>query len=283
MGSRGLLCARRRNRKLNSRQSGARSADTMMEFQNVSRNDGTKVAVEEFTLNIPSGEVFALLGHNGAGKTTTIKILVGLLLPKSGQISIGGYDIATRTRDTTSLIGYIPDQSYLHEKLSGREFLTFVTEMYGMAPDHTAYEIVREIERFELHDFIDELTERYSLGMKQRTVFASALLHNPHVLVIDEPLVGLDPHSIRLVKYLLRHEATAGTCIFMSTHTLVVAEEISDRIGIMQHEKLVFDGTISQLRNQLHGEGQALEALYLSLVDKSTGLTSSTLHGLSQR
>jgi ABC-2 type transport system ATP-binding protein len=255
----------------------------MIEFQNASRNYGTKIAVEELTLNIPAGQVFALLGHNGAGKTTTIKMLVGLLLPNSGQINVSGHDIATRARDTAASIGYIPDQPYLYEKLSGREFLTFVAEMYGMDPDQTAQGIAREIERFELHEFIDELTERYSHGMKQRTVFASAMLHNPRVLVIDEPLVGLDPHSIRLVKDLLRSEATAGTCVFMSTHTLVVAEEIADRIGIMQRGKLVFDGTISELRNQLDGPGQSLEALYLSLVGDSTDLTSAALHRPSQR
>ena len=269
---------------MNSRTFGTRGGtDTMIEFQNVCRNYGTKVAVEELSLNVPAGEVFALLGHNGAGKTTTIKMLVGLLLPKSGQIHIGGHDTATRTRDTTSLIGYIPDQPYLYEKLSGREFLTFVAEMYGMNPDQTVQGISREIDRFELHDFIDELTERYSHGMKQRTVFASAMLHNPRILVIDEPLVGLDPHSIRLVKDLLRSEANAGTCIFMSTHTLDVAEEIADRIGIMQRGQLVFEGTVSQLRTQLHGEGQSLEALYLSLVDESTGLASSALRQSPKR
>ena len=166
------------------------------------------------------GELYSLLGHNGAGKTTAIKMLVGLIRPSRGTIQVGGYDLVTHTRDATALIGYVPDQPYLYDKLSGREILQFVARMYGMDGRQQDRAMQREIERFELAEFVDQLTETYSHGMKQRTVFASALLHMPRVLVVDEPMVGLDPHSIRLVKDLLQREVAAGMCVLMSTHTL---------------------------------------------------------------
>jgi ABC-2 type transport system ATP-binding protein len=154
----------------------------------------------------------------------------------------------------------------LYDKLSGREILQFVARMYGMDARQASSAIDREVARFELGEFIDELTETYSHGMKQRTVFASALLHGPRVLVVDEPLVGLDPHSIRLVKDLLQYEAARAMCVLMSTHTLTVAEEISHRVGIMSHGRLLFDGTVGQLRSRF-GERQSLEAMYLALTE----------------
>lgn len=246
----------------------------MLSFSEVSRSYGEKIAVQGFNLEVPSGELFALLGHNGAGKTTAIKMLVGLLRPGAGQVSVGGFDLIKETRQAASLIGYVPDQPYLYEKLSGREFLAFVAEMYGMEGDRLKAGIDREVQRFELAEFVDDLTESYSHGMKQRTVFAAAMLHHPRVLVVDEPLVGLDPHSIRLVKNLLREEVAAGTCVFMSTHMLSVAEEIADRIGVMRRGELLFQGTIEQLRQhqlQTRGGEQAssnsLEDLYLQMME----------------
>ena len=238
----------------------------MIEFRDVHRSYGTKVAVDGLDLNVAAGELFALLGHNGAGKTTTIKMLVGLLHPGQGEVWVGGHNLATHHREASTLIGYVPDQPYLYEKLTGREFLQFVADMHGLDPTRTADSLEREIARFELADFVNDLTESYSHGMKQRTVFASALLHSPSVLVVDEPLVGLDPHSIRLVKDLMRQEVSRGMSVFMSTHTLAVAEEIADRIGIMRVGRLQFEGTIDQLRSAQQAEGQTLEELYLSLV-----------------
>jgi ABC-2 type transport system ATP-binding protein len=238
----------------------------MIQFHDVRRTYGTKVAVDRLNLQIPAGELFALLGHNGAGKTTTIKMLVGLLRPSEGSVMVGGFDVVSHTRDAAALIGYVPDQPYLYEKLSGREFLTFVAEMYGLDVNRAASSLDREIARFELEDFVDDLTESYSHGMKQRTVFAAALLHQPRVLIVDEPLVGLDPHSIRLVKNLLRQEVAAGMCVFMSTHTLNVAEEIATRIGVMSGGKFVFDGSLEELRERQQAADQSLEELYLSLV-----------------
>ncbi len=239
----------------------------MIEFQQVCRSYGDKVAVENLNLRVGGGELYALLGHNGAGKTTAIKMLVGLIRPGSGTVSVGGYDLVSQTREATALIGYVPDQPFLYDKLSGREILQFVGRMYGMDSGQVGRAIDREIQRFELADFVDELTETYSHGMKQRMVFASALLHAPRVLVVDEPMLGLDPHSIRLVKDLLKSEVAGGLCVLMSTHTLNAAEEIANRVGIMGHGRLLFDGSIDALREQFPIEKQSLEAMYLALTE----------------
>jgi ABC-2 type transport system ATP-binding protein len=239
----------------------------MIEFEQVRRSYGDRVAVDGLNLRIAAGELYSLLGHNGAGKTTTIKMLVGLLRPESGAIRVGGYDVVKETRLAASLTGYVPDQPFLYDKLTGREFLQFVAQMHGLDATHAARAIDREIERFELTEFADELTERYSHGMKQRTVFASAMLNSPRALVLDEPLVGLDPHSIRLVKDLLCAEGHTGMCVLMSTHTLAAAEEISHRVGIMTHGKLIFDGTIGELRERFPARHQSLETMYLAMTE----------------
>jgi ABC-2 type transport system ATP-binding protein len=247
----------------------------MIEFKQVCRGYGDKVAVDQLNLRVAPGELYSLLGHNGAGKTTAIKMLVGLIRPGSGTVRVGGFDVVTHTREAVALVGYVPDEPFLYEKLSGREILQFVARMYGLDAEHTTRAIEREIERFELGEFIDGLTETYSHGMKQRTVFASALLHEPRVLVVDEPMVGLDPHSIRLVKDLLQREVAAGMCVLMSTHTLAAAEEISHRVGIMQSGRLVFDGTVNELREQFGGENQSLEAMYLAITAQGAGAMAS--------
>ncbi len=244
----------------------------MIEFDQVSRSYGDKIAVDNLNLRVAAGELYALLGHNGAGKTTAIRLLVGLLRPECGTVRVGGFDVVTQTREAAALVGYVPDLPFLYDKLSGREILQFVARMYGMDARQMNRAIDREIERFELAEFIDGLTESYSHGMKQRTVFASALLHSPKVLVVDEPMVGLDPHSIRLVKDLLRREVDAGMCVLMSTHTLTAAEEISDRVGIMSHSHLLFDGTIGELRQRFPAANLTLETMYLALTEQDTQL-----------
>jgi ABC-2 type transport system ATP-binding protein len=250
----------------------------MIEFQQVYRSYGDKVAVENLNLRVGGGELYALLGQNGAGKTTAIKMLVGLIRPGSGHVRVGGYDLVSQTRDATSLIGYVPDQPFLYDKLSGREMLQFIGRMYGMDASQVNRAIDREVRRFELKEFIDSLTETYSHGMKQRTVFASALLHSPRVLVVDEPMLGLDPHSIRLVKDLLKHEVLGGLCVLMSTHTLTAAEEIAHRVGIMKHGQLLFDGTIAELRERFPTEKQSLEAMYLALTEKNGDASRHIAH-----
>jgi len=236
----------------------------MIEFDHVTRTYGPKPAVTDLSLAIPRGELFALLGPNGAGKTTTIKMLVGLLRPSRGVVRICGHDLVKEARSAHLHTGYVPDEPTLYDKLTGREFLWFIADMFGM-PRHLAEQkIDREIDHFELAEFADDLSESYSLGMKQRLVFAAALLHDPDVLVLDEPMVGLDPRSVRIVKDLLKSLTQLGMTVFMSTHTLAMAEEMADRVGIMVRGQLRFLGTIAELRAQVAME-TSLENLYLEL------------------
>jgi ABC-2 type transport system ATP-binding protein len=227
---------------------------------------GRKVAVDRLDLHIPQGELFAFLGPNGAGKTTTIKMMVGLLQPTEGEVHICGFNLANHIREANMRTGYVPDEPYLYDKLTGREFLQFVADLYGLTADQSAEAIAEQIELFALDEFVDLLTENYSHGMKQRLVFAAALVHNPSVLIVDEPMVGLDPRSMRLVKDLLRDKARAGTTVFMSTHTLAIAEEIADRIGVIMNGRLRFLGTVDELRHQLASDA-SLEKLFLTLTE----------------
>lgn len=240
----------------------------MIELRNVTKQYGSKTAVRDLNLNIAAGELFAFLGPNGAGKTTTIKMMCGLLFPTSGEVRVGGFDVVTEGDKARELLSYVPDQPYLYEKLTGREFLQFVAELYGLPADVTAQRIDQMIELFSLHDFVDDLTERYSHGMRQRTVFASALVHQPKVLIVDEPTVGLDPRSIRLLKDLLRTEAANGTTVFLSTHSLDIAQELADRIGIVDHGRLITCGTLETLRKQAAMDG-SLEDVFLKLTEET--------------
>ena len=243
----------------------------MIEFAHVTRTYGPKTAVSDLTLAIPRGELFALLGPNWAGKTTSIKMLVGLLHPSRGTIRICGHDVVTDPRAAHLHVGYVPDEPNLYNKLTGREFLWFIADMFGM-PRHLAGDrIDREIACFELAEFADDLAESYSLGMKQRLVFAASLLHNPDVLVLDEPMVGLDPRSVRIVKDLLAARTQEGMTVFMSTHTLAMAEEMADRVGIMVRGQLRFLGTVMELREQVALEATSLEQLYLELTGSGGG------------
>jgi len=237
----------------------------MIEFDHVTRTYGPKTAVADLSLAIPRGELFALLGPNGAGKTTSIKMLVGLLHPSQGAIRICGHDVVLDARSAHLHVGYVPDEPCLYDKLTGREFLWFIADMFGM-PRHLASDrIDREVECFELTEFLDDLAESFSLGMKQRLVFAASLLHDPDVLVLDEPMVGLDPRSVRIVKDLLAARTAEGMTVFMSTHTLAMAEEMADRVGIMVRGQLRFLGTVMELREQVALEATSLEQLYLEL------------------
>lgn len=243
---------------------------SMILFENVTRTFGNRTAVEKLNLSVGKGKLVALLGHNGAGKTTSIKMLVGLLQPTSGQVKVGPYVVSENMREASRLVGYVPDQPFLYEKLSAREFLEFVAELYGLTATEARSAVHREVERFQLGSFVDRLTESYSHGMRQRTVFAAALIHQPQVLVVDEPMVGLDPQCIRLVKDFLRAYADSGKTVLMSTHTLGIAEEIADRVAVMNASKLVFEGTVAQLRETVPGEFGTLESLYLTLTQDTT-------------
>ena len=254
----------------------------MIEFENVTRTYGRKVAVAGLSLVVPAGQVFAFLGPNGAGKTTAIKMLVGLLRPSSGHVRLGGYDLSTDARRACGLLGYVPDVPFLYDKLTGREFLHFIAGMHGLDERAAVERVHREMAHFELDEFIDELAETYSHGMKQRLVFAAAMLHDPAVLVIDEPLVRLDPRSARLVKNLLREKANRGAAILMSTHLLDVAEEIADRIGIIDRGKLLCAGTLEELRQSLSQRHSSLEQLFLE-VTAASGESAAPAEALEHR
>jgi len=242
----------------------------MIDLNSVTRTYGKKVAVDGLTLHVPSGELFAFLGPNGAGKTTSIKMMVGLLQPTQGHLEICGFDVVRNSREANLRTGYVPDEPYLYDKLTGREFLQFMAEIYGMEAADSATQIDAQIRQFGLEEFVDQMAESYSHGMKQRLVFASALLHRPAALIVDEPMVGLDPRSMRLVKDILREETRQGTTVFMSTHTLAVAEEIADRIGVITNGQLLFLGTVADLRAKLSSD-ESLEQLFLTLTEEEVG------------
>ncbi len=241
----------------------------MIDIAAASKLYGPKVAVEGLTLTVPAGELFAFLGPNGAGKTTTIKMLCGLLFPTAGTVKVGGFDLRTHGDDARKLISYVPDQPFLYDKLTGREFLTFTCELYGMPPERIGPKIAEVIDLFHLEEFADDLTERYSHGMRQRTVFAAALAHEPKLLIADEPTVGLDPKSIRELKVLLRKLAAGGMTIFLSTHTLDIAQELADRIGIIDRGRLMACGTMTELRSQAASDGN-LEDLFMKITEEAT-------------
>jgi ABC-2 type transport system ATP-binding protein len=242
----------------------------MIELDNITKRYGDKVAVRDLSLRVPVGELFACLGPNGAGKTTTIKMLCGLLVPTRGTVRVGGHDLQAEGDQARRLISYVPDQPFLYDKLTGREFLQFTADLYGMEPERGRRRIDDVIELFHLDDFVDDLTERYSHGMRQRTVFAAALLHEPKLLIADEPTVGLDPKSIRELKTLLRKLADNGTTVFLSTHTLDIAQELADRIGIIHRGELIGCGTLGELRTNAMHDG-SLEDVFLKITEAPNG------------
>jgi len=239
----------------------------MIEINHVTKEYGVKLAVEDLDLHVPRGELFAFLGPNGAGKTTTIKLMCGLLFPTRGTIRIGGFDLTKDGEKARQLISYVPDQPFLYEKLTGREILQFVADMYRMDPARAKPRMQEMIDLFSLNAFVDDLTERYSHGMRQRTVFAAALLHEPELLIVDEPTVGLDPRSIRLLKDILRKEAEKGTTVFLSTHSLDVAQELAHRIGVIARGQMIGCGTLETLRTQASMDG-SLEEVFLKLTEE---------------
>lgn len=237
-----------------------------IEISNLTKLYGGTVAVKDLTINVKAGELYAFLGPNGAGKTTAIKVVVGLLHPTRGSVRVGGFDLEHDGIAARKILSYVPDQPFLYEKLSGREFLVFVGRMYGMDADTTRRKIDQLSERFGTRSYLDDLSESYSHGMRQRVVLSAAILHDPRVLVVDEPMVGLDPRSTRLVKEVLRECVDKGTSVLMSTHTLSVAEEVADKIGIIHKGALVAEGTVDELHALGHTSGK-LENVFLALTE----------------
>jgi ABC-2 type transport system ATP-binding protein len=248
----------------------------MIELDGVTKAFGSRRAVDRLDLHVRAGELFAFLGPNGAGKTTTIKMVCGLLRPTSGIVKVGGHPAGSR--EARQLLAYVPDQPYLYEKLTGREFLRFVVDMYGLEPKRATRRIDELIETFEMGDYVDELCEGYSHGMKQRVVFASALVHDPKVLIVDEPLVGLDPRSARIVKDLFVAQARAGVAVLMSTHLLAIAEELADTIGIIDKGRMLIQGTLGEVRERAQVEGP-LESLFLKLTGGDRPIVGAFTNG----
>jgi ABC-2 type transport system ATP-binding protein len=241
----------------------------VIEVRGLRKSYGTVEAVAGVDLEVHAGEVFAFLGPNGAGKTTTIKMLCGLLFPTTGVIRIAGFDLEHQGEEARQRISYVPDTPFLYEKLTGREVLRFIAGMYHMPASQAAQRIDAMIELFSLESFVDDLTQNYSHGMRQRTVFAAALLHEPMVLIVDEPTVGLDPRSIRLLKDVLRNETKRGATVFLSTHSLDIAQELSDRIGVISQGKLIGCGTLDELRLGAELNG-TLEEVFLKMTEEET-------------
>ena len=239
--------------------------DGAIELRSVVKRYGAKVAVRSLTLSVPFGELFAFIGPNGAGKTTTIKLIAGLLVADEGEVVVCGRHMGADGELAKRQIAYVPDQPFLYDKLTGREFLYFAAEMYGVPRPLRDERLADLARRFEMDPFLDQLTESYSHGMKQKVVLAAALLHEPRVLVIDEPMVGLDPRTVRQVKDLFVEHTRRGAAVFLSTHTLEMAEAMADRIGIINHGELIAVGTLEQLRGGASRE--SLEGIFLQLTD----------------
>lgn len=237
----------------------------MLRLINLTKKFGSFTAVDNINLEINEGDFFGFLGQNGAGKTTTIKMITGLYAPTKGRILINGTDILKYPVTAKKIIGYIPDQPFLYEKLTGREFLFFSGGLYSIDKKTLTQKINETIKLLEIGEWVDKRTEEYSQGMKQRITIASSLLHNPKLLVVDEPMVGLDPQSALVVKNVLRELANKGVAIFMSTHSLNVAEEICTRIGIIKDGRMIFEDKKEVIETIKGSDHQNLESLFLHL------------------
>lgn len=239
----------------------------MIQLENITKKYANFVAVDGLNLSVDKGEVFGFIGPNGAGKTTTMKMLGGVLEPTSGTVTIAGVNMQEQPEVAKRKIGFIPDRPYLYEKLTGMEFLKFTADLYGVGQNGFHNKAAKYLEMFSLADWSEELIESYSHGMKQRLIMAAALLHDPEVIIVDEPMVGLDPAAIIMVKGLFKQLAQKGVAIFMSTHTLKVAEDTCDRIGIINKGKLIASGTTSDLQREANVSSADLEQVFLSLTN----------------
>ena len=241
----------------------------MIRINGLSKAYDGKPAVHNLELDIPAGELFGFLGPNGAGKTTTLKMAAGLLRPDSGQVLIDGTDIQKQPELAKQIIGFIPDTPYLYEKLTGYEFLQFIGMLYNVAQSELKTRIAEYQEIFGYDDWINDRIETYSHGMRQKIVFTAAFIHNPKILLVDEPMVGLDPGSIRTVKQLLQEKCRAGMTVFMSTHTLEIAQEICQRVGIINRGEIVSIGAFEELQQQADSGG-TLEDVFMTVIAEDT-------------
>jgi len=239
----------------------------MIQLKGITKKYGAFQAVDNLNLTVARGEIFGFLGPNGAGKTTTIKMIAGILEPSTGTITIGGIDILKQPEAAKRKIGFIPDRPYLYEKLTGMEFLKFTADLYGVPHEIYRENARKNLAMFSLADWSDELIESYSHGMKQRLIMSAALLHEPEIIIVDEPMVGLDPAAIIMVKKLFQNLARNGVSVFMSTHTLAVAEDVCDRVGIIHRGRLIACGTTADLRREANVTDTDLEKIFLNLTN----------------
>lgn len=237
----------------------------MIVFEKITKKFGTQEAVKNLDITIKKGELFGFIGPNGAGKTTTIKMLVGLINPTSGRIKVGDTYVDENPELVKEIVGYIPDTPFLYEYLTGREFLYFTGHIYKMEHETLKKRIAQYEDIFEMKEWLDYPAAEYSHGMKQRVVISSCLIHDPELIVIDEPMVGLDPKSAKIVKSILVEKTKEGTTVFLSTHTLSVAEEICTRIGIINKGVMIANGTLSDLKKYFERQDKNLEEIYLEM------------------
>ncbi len=236
----------------------------MIRLEHLYKSYGSVAAVQDLCLEVPAGELFCFLGPNGAGKTTSIKMMTGLVKPDRGHITLAGQDALRHPLEARRHVGYIPDMPFLYDRLTPMEFLQFTGELYGMGRAELTARAGQMLEVFGMTQRAHTLCRDLSHGMRQRVIYAATLLHEPKVLLVDEPFIGLDPHSIRLIKDLLRERTRAGMTVLMTTHILAIAEEIGDRIGIIDQGRLVVCGTLEELHAAKPGAAR-LEDLFLSL------------------
>jgi ABC-2 type transport system ATP-binding protein len=236
----------------------------MIRLENLTKLYGSFVAVDDITLHVPRGVLYGCLGPNGAGKTTTLRMIAGILRPSGGRVLLGGDDVHQSPMVAKQRLGFIPDRPFVYDKLTGGEFLRFVAGLYGQQGESIERRIAELLEVFELTSWRDELVEAYSHGMRQKLIISSALIHRPEVIVVDEPMVGLDPKAARLLKDIFHQFVEKGGTVLMSTHTLEVAEAMCDQVAIIQHGRIVAAGTVAELRRQ-HQADASLEELFLKL------------------
>jgi ABC-2 type transport system ATP-binding protein len=237
----------------------------VIRLTDLTKRYGKFTAVDAITLHVPRGELFGLLGPNGAGKTTTMRMIAGILRPTSGSITVAGIDLLDRPLAAKAKLGFIPDRPFVYDKLTGGEFLRFAAALYGQQGATVERRIDELLELFELAPWKGELTENYSHGMRQKLIICGAFVHRPELIVVDEPMVGLDPKSARLLKDLFRQFVDRGGTVLMSTHTLEIAEVMCDRVAIVYRGKVAAQGTLADLREQTASGNSSLEDIFLKL------------------
>lgn len=246
----------------------------MITIESVTKRYGNFTAVNNISLQVRKGEIFGFLGVNGAGKTTTLRMLAGVLKPTSGKITIDKYDLQKDPIAAKSITGYIPDRPYLYNKLTARELLYFIADLYSVPSKEVEPRIDSLLNNYSLSDWSNELIESFSHGMKQRLATCAALIHRPKILIVDEPMVGLDPHGARMLKNALRSYAKEGMAIFLSTHSLNVAEEVADRLAIIHQGSLITTGTLEDLRKQTGNLKNDLEEMFLEITSEAPNFSS---------